>query len=148
MNHKPFASTELVSAILSNALSEDQTVEFLSNPKSIASTYLNVDFSNVKINAVENTSTDFHLILPYYSLLDVVRVKELDEDDLDAVSGGEILISAGILGGMFTGAIIATAIGAGVGVSTAGAVIGGIAGGIAVGTIVTAGAVAGSKSDK
>ena len=148
MIHKPFASTELVGAIFSDALPNDKVAEFLVDPQSVITSNLNADFSSVEITAVTNTDDEVNLALPYYSLLDVVKVKELDEESLEAVSGGEIFVSLGILGGMFAGAAIATAVGAGVGVSTAGAVIGGIAGGIAVGAIVTAGAVAGAKSDK
>ena len=148
MYHKPFASTELVGALFSNNLSEDQANQFLADTKSLAVSNLNIDASNVEIHAVKNTADELHLTLPYYSLLDIIRVKELDENALEAVSGGEILVSAGILGGMFAGAAIATGIGAGVGVSTAGAIIGGIAGGVGVGAIITAGAIAGAKDDK
>ncbi len=47
---------------------------------------------------VDNSETEVHLALPYYDNLKNGSISQISEDDLDAVSGGEVFITIAIIG--------------------------------------------------
>lgn len=138
---KLFPSTELMGAIAINSLTSKQIERFAEDPYA-AVALTGADLSDLSIVAVENTAEVIHLALPYYEALDGTSAQAVSDDDLDAIVGGEIIITLSIVG---TGlALTALSVGfkgvaagmavAGVvaGVAVAGAVAGGVAGGIEV----------------
>ncbi len=142
-NIELFASTEIMGAYTTSRLTAEQAEKFLADPYAMLP-LAGVDLSHLSITAVSNSSDEVHIALPYYDALDKPSAVAIGDDDLDAVIGGEIIITIAFFG---TGVAL-TALSVGSSVATGGAFIaGGIASAVVAGA-VTAGAVAGTEAEE
>lgn len=133
---------EIVGAVAVPHMTNEQIKEFSNDASSFLKSNLDFDVQS-DINVVENTSSDVVLALPYYSSLDSTKAFALNLQDMNVVSGGEILISIFAISGAAIGFGIAAA--ATVGFTTAAAIAtgtgiaGGVIGAAVVGTSIAAG---------
>ncbi len=130
---------EITGAILAPQLSQEDVKAISADAAGFIKAKADLDItSDIKI--VENSGNDIHLALPYYSTIETMQSEMVQDENMDGVAGGEILISifAGI--GVAIGVGAGVAAGAGVTTGVALAVTGGIIGGI------TGAAVAGTAT--
>ena len=137
-----FASTEIIGALATRKMTDSQVESFAADPNAMIAATANVDISDIKINVIENSSSDIHLALPYYSEVEIMQAEMIKDERLANIAGGEILISIGVI----AGTIIGSALGTGLAASAIGATVGGAIGGIAVAGI--AASVAGVEITK
>ncbi len=137
-NTNLFPANEIVGALGVSELNAEQAKAFAANPNQ-AIAALGVDTMDIEFKVVENSGKDVHITLPFYTEVDAMHAEMIKDETLNQISGGEIFISIGIVGGIMAGVGIAGALG--VGVTTIG-FVGGAIGGIA-GGIIVAGAIAG-----
>ncbi len=144
--NKLFPATEVIGSILIQNLSDSDIQTFVTDPKNAIMSSLNIDFSDLDVNVVENNSNEINIVLPFYKDVDTIHAEMLKDEKLADISGGEIAISLGF----FFGAIgVACGIGGVVGgVFTTGAIIGGVAitAGVAATAVVAVGGVAGTAA--
>ncbi len=136
-----FAANEIVAAMADNAMNPEQAQAFSADPHSMIASNANIDLEGIQVNVVQNTGSDVNLILPYYELLESTEAQAVRDRDLNDISGGEIFISLGVLGGVLFGAVV---LGASNGIVIGCAIAGGAIGAAIVGTAI-AGTIAGTK---
>ncbi len=143
------ATTEIVSTIAYHNIEDKYKNDLIKNPKEFILKELNIDLSNIDINIVENDNENVNLSLPYYSQVETLKAGALSEEDLENITGGEILfvlLPASIGAAVGAGAAIAAFGGAGAAALTTalsvGIAVGGAAG-AAVGVAATGGVIAG-----
>ncbi len=121
-------TNELSSVVLSHSFSEEQLDNFAADPKKAIKANFNINFDDVDVSVVRNTASDIHLALPFYSGLGGARSQILSDDDLDSVSGGEVIavgtivataITVGAVGGTIAAGVLATGFVAGISVGAA-----------------------------
>ncbi len=125
--HNLFPTTELVGALAVSSLDRAELKEFSADPKGAILANTDVDFADIEIKVIENSSNDVNLTLPYYSEIAKIQAELVKDEKLGEVTGGEILFSLSV----FFGTIgVACGIGgftaAGTAFTTA-AVLGGVA---------------------
>ena len=146
---KLFSSPEMVSLILTDKMSDSVAKDFVTDPKAIIAKHIDYDFDGVAINVVQNTASDIHVSLPYYDFVGDPTANFMHDQELDDVSGGEIIITLFICGGCLIGGAVAAGLGiAGSGGLIVGGVIGGAIAAAAVTGAVVGGAVALDKEDE
>ncbi len=85
-------ATEIMLGILAGGLNFKENAAILENPKDFLLAKADLDVSSeISVNTVTNKDGTVHLVLPYYEALDFRSSCALDDEDLTAVSGGEIL---------------------------------------------------------
>ena len=152
---KLFPSTEIVGAMASNAMNADEAKAFTADPKAVLASKAKIDASNLNINVVQNSNTDVNLALPYYAMVEEMQAEMLKDESLQKISGGEILVTIGILCGIGGATATIAAIGGAAavgGAATAGLIVlgAGIAGGVIGATVVAGvagGVIAGVKEN-
>ncbi len=103
---------EIIGALGSTNLSNDQIKNFTQDPKCFLA---DMNFSpkgNVEIHAAENSNDEVHLTLPFYSAVEEHNTKVLSDDNLEDISGGEIIVNLiffGIIGGALAGTVYGVA---------------------------------------
>ncbi len=128
------AVNEIVGAIADPFLTSEDVKNLKSDPTNFLQAKCAVEF-NGEIAVVENSANEVHMTLPYYSQVEAISSYELSPEDMQAVVGGEILISVFAAIGVGVGAVIASAAGT-VGLSSIAIIVGcGSAGAIAGGAI-------------
>lgn len=135
---------EITAAILIPKLNNNQMNEFTANAKEFLKSYLDIDVQH-DIIVVENTNSDVAIALPYYENMQTITASSINEEELDEIIGGEILISIFAIAGTAIGfgiassaAFSATFTGACVAATVCG-VTGGLIGTAVVGSSVAAG---------
>ncbi len=85
-------ATEIIMGIVTTGLGSKDREAITTDPKNFIHSRTNVDIGDeIDVQIVKNEQNTVHIILPYYDSLDVSHATSLDEDDLDEVSGGEIV---------------------------------------------------------
>ncbi len=136
---KLLALNEIAGAYILPQLSDEDMDLLRLNSASFLKARLGVE-TEASLSVVSNTEQEVHLALPYYDFVGGGSAMALSDDDLDAITGGEILISVCIACGFGIGAGIATAASASIGVGAlVGSVTGGLIGATVLGTSVAAG---------
>ena len=102
-NKIPF-TPEFGATLLSKNATDSQFAELKANPADFVKSNYDVDLG-AEMQTVENSSDTINLTLPYYSQLDKATADATSDDKLDSVSGGEIVISLGVIlsGAVFWG---------------------------------------------
>ncbi len=137
--------TEFVGAVLVPAVSKGEIENFTNDPKSFMKSNYDVNLET-DINFVENSGSEINLALPYYSQVDEISAQALSNEEMIDITGGEILISICVVGGLGIGAAIGCAAGLSgiaLGATMAGV---GIAGGLIGATVVGASIAAGTQA--
>ncbi len=127
---------EISSAILTDALTQEDIAQFLSHPKNFVCSKLKTDIVGVDITVATNNKSEVHLALPYYSGIEAAKAQALQDGSLNDISGGELLITLGAVGGLLIGQIAGT-----VTLTALGGIIGG-----AVGAAALAGVIGGTTT--
>ncbi len=131
-----FASTEIVGALASGVMSNDEAKAFSADPKAVLASKANIDASAMDINVVANSDNEVNIALPYYSQITEFQVELVKDEKLADVAGGEIIFALAIFGGFWVGASIAGAMAGATSVTIAiGAGIGATVGAVATGAI-------------
>ena len=104
------ASNELLSAFLSDSLEAVSENTFLhANPHMFIFAKTNVEIPRrVNINVVENDIETVNLALPYYAGISDMTAFALSDEELELVTGGELLVLIFAIFGIGCGAIAAT----------------------------------------
>ncbi len=127
---------EISSAILTDSLTQKDASQLLQNPKDFVCAKLNADTAGVDITVATNNNNEVHLALPYYSGIEQAKAQVLKDGSLDDISGGELLITLGAVGGLLIGQIAGT-----VTLTALGGIIGG-----AIGAAALAGVIGGTTT--
>ncbi len=117
-----FAANEIMGAALTAKMSKSDILSFEQDPRSFIASSLNFDTGDISVSVVENDSATLNLALPYYSDLERLSAEVLKDADIDDVSGGELLITIGLLvAASFAGVVAtgATIVGVGAGIGAA-----------------------------
>ncbi len=125
---------EIVAAIALPKLNDETYESFMKNPNDFINNFAELD-SGISLHTVTNTKSQVHLALPYYSIVEEVNAKMMEDTQIDDIIGGEIVIGLAVFGGY----ALAAAAGAG---SIASTIIGGVVG--ATTALVIAGSAAGA----
>ncbi len=137
--------TELVGAVLVPTVSKEEVSTFASDPKSFMKSNFDVNLE-MDVNFVENSASEINLALPFYSQVDEISAEALSNEEMTEITGGEILISLFVLGGVGLGAVLGCAAGL-TGAALGATMVGvGIAGGLIGATIVGTSVAAGVQS--
>ena len=150
MSKKLFPVNEIVGAMALNNAPAEIVAELQANGRDALATHADVTLPDgMELQVVSNTNDEIHLALPYYETLETSGIVPMDDEDLDAVAGGEIVftimtllgvVGAAVLGGTGSG-LVAVGVGAAVvGGATAAAVV--------VGSGVIAAGVEGGKYEE
>ncbi len=150
MSKELFPVNEIVGAMVLNNASDEVIAELQANGKDALAAHADVALpTGMELQVVSNTNDEIHLALPYYETLETSGIVPMDDEDLDAVAGGEIIftimtvlgaIGAAVIGGTGSG-LVAVGVGA--------AVVGGAtAAGVVVGSGVIAAGVEGAKYEE
>ncbi len=116
MNNKPKlnAAPKIMGVIGTQKLSTPQLAELKTDAKDFLQANFDLDLGDeVSLNIVQNSVSEIHIALPFYSGLLPHTTDSLSDDDLEQVSGGEVFVTA----------IVATVLAIG----TVGAIAGGVA---------------------
>lgn len=149
-----FFATEFAGAVLSNQCSRDASLfeQLQEDAKSTLFSTYNVNVGDIDVTTVQNTDSQVALVLPYYSLVEEISARPINENDIGEIAGGfEIIFSvfvtigfgvtAAVIGKVSAGAISAVALGT-LGAATA-------AGATTAGTVAVVGAgVGGAEAAK
>ncbi len=139
-----YPTNEVLTAIVSNSVKKDDLQTFTANPKDYLMSVCNVDLqADIKFNVVENSDNEVALTLPYYAANDQISAFELTPEQMQKVTGGEILAFI-ICALSMVGATVASAVGIGSITAGAAAALGGAI--VAAGAVTGAVAVAGVAS--
>ncbi len=129
-NKSVYPVNEIIGSFTSTELTAEDLVLFKSNPNDYLQANMGVNYKG-GITIVENSDSEVHLALPYYSVVSTMSALELTPEMLDQVSGGEIVITLSALAG------------AGIGFAVGGSLLGLTAGSLGAATIIGAGIGAG-----
>lgn len=144
-----FASTEIVGAIATSGLTASDVEALTADPKSVIESNFDIDVSGLDIKVIENSGNDIILTLPYYSIVEQLQAEALKDESLQDISGGEILITLGILAGIgvtITAGVAITGTAVAGSVVAVGGLVGGLIGGAAVAAAAGAGIAEGAKA--
>ncbi len=107
---KLVALNEIVGAVHVPSLSNEQISALKADAIGFLSVNLNIELEG-DISVVENSSSDVHLTLPYYSMVEELQTEMLKDEKLADIVGGEIIISLLVFAGAGVGFLIAGAAG-------------------------------------
>lgn len=143
-------SNEILGAVITNNLEASEIKSFIDNPQDAIYSAFDVDVSNIDFKVIENSDKEVNLSLPYYSQLDDIQAKALQDSTMQNISGGEIFVTIGILSATGIAVGIAAAVGVKMtlGIGLVAGTIGAVAGGAVVAAGTVAGAVEGTKAQK
>lgn len=138
INNQPeiFPFNEIVGSFLTNNLVDEDVNSFSNDPGAFLKSNLDID-TVASLNVVKNNSKEVHLTLPYYGFMDNLQAHFVNDDTLEDVAAGEIIISILVVGSVLTTVALT-------GSSAAAAVVGVTAGAIGVAAVAGA-AVAGVR---
>ncbi len=127
-NTELFPTVEISGAVLTDLLASSDLHAFNNDPKGYMLNHLRMDLSEITVEVVCNDENEVHLALPYYSLTENLQAEMLQDSCIDDITGGEIVITLGVIFGAGTAYVV--------GAGTTGIVISGILGGalLAVGS--------------
>ena len=125
-NIKLAPTIEISSALLTPLLTEADLQNINQNPKTFLQSKLNLNAEKVEVQIAFNNANEVNLALPYYSGLENLQAEMLKDQNLDDITGGEIIIALGIT--------VGATVGWGLGFSLTSAAIGGVIGGALAGT--------------
>lgn len=96
---KLVATCEIETAFFSDKVADKEMLK--ADPKGYIFSRANMRIpDDTSVSVVENGSDLVHLVLPYYASVDKVSSESLSENDMEAASGGEIvvLLAIGMVG--------------------------------------------------
>ncbi len=89
---------ELIGAVGIHNLSDQQVHEFKTDPHSFLADFNLDPKGDIDLTVIENTETEMHLTLPFYSELEKSSVSTLSDENIEDISGGEIVITFAVIG--------------------------------------------------
>ena len=113
MSGRLAATTEITTAILSNNLPQEDQDAITKNPRNYIYSSYSLDMGdNVDLIVAKNDDNTVNLILPYYSNMDKANSEPIDEETLEAVAGGEVIIAVVIASAVGIGTVASVGINA------------------------------------
>lgn len=108
MNLHPI--NELSSAVLCERLSQQQRDSFTNDPKGAILSTFNLQVEG-DISVVLNTTEEMHLALPYYDGLETAEMRALTDEELELVTGGEVVVVGGVIASAITAGVVIGTVG-------------------------------------
>ncbi len=85
-------ATEIIMGIITTGLCSQDRKAIIDDPKTFIHSRTKVDIGHgIDVQVVKNEADTVHITLPYYDSLDASNVQALNMEDLQEVSGGEIV---------------------------------------------------------
>lgn len=114
--HKLYITNEIFGALAVNSFSDEDARDFASSPRDFISAKTKYNLSpDMDVIAVSNKADEINIALPYYSKMDEALMQKLSDENMDNVSGGEIVFVAlglaiGVTGTLSAAGAIATGV--------------------------------------